>query len=168
MKELTSNHDDMDKRLAIFFGLGAFLMSALVGLIRGYTLEGFLMQGVVVLILAILAGYAYGYWLRQALAASAPSEELPENTERRSRNADTLEQGSLVLPGQGMETVVAEDAASPSSQMVNFSFPELTPAGAQAEPALAMAAAPAPAASPAAAPVEEGDLPPPPVPSWLK
>lgn len=170
MKELTSNHDDMDKRLAIFFGLGAFLMSALVGLIRGYTLEGFLMQGVVVLILAILAGYAYGYWLRQALAASAPVEELPDNTERRSRNADTLEQGSLVLPGQGIETVVAEEPGSPSGQMVNFSFPELSPSGAQSEPAFAMAAAPAPAPapSPAAAPAEEAELPPPPVPSWLK
>jgi membrane protein implicated in regulation of membrane protease activity len=159
MKELTSNHDDMDKRLAIFFGLGAFLMSALVGLIRGYTLEGFLLQGVVVLVLAILAGYAFGYWLRRALAATTPAEELPENTERRARNAETLEEGSLVIPGQGAETVVAEEPGSPSGQVVNFSFPELDPMEAAAPP-------PAPEPSPDVA--EEGDLPPPPVPAWLR
>ncbi len=165
MKELTSHHDDMDKRLAIFFGLGAFLMSALVGLIRGYTLEGFLMQGVVVLVVAILAGYGFGFWLRQALEKSKPAEELPENTERRRHNAETLEQGSLVVPGQGLETVVAEEPGSPSGQVLNYSFPEIDPAKAQAEAAL-LAPQPAPAAP---TPVEEeGDLPPPPVPSWLK
>lgn len=160
MKELTSNHDDMDKRLAIFFGLGAFLMSALVGLIRGYTLEGFLLQGVVVLVLAILAGYAFGYWLRQALAATTPAEELPENTERRARNAESLEEGSLVIPGQGAETVVAEEPGSPSGQVVNFSFPELDPTEA------AQPEAPQPQAG--AATEEEGDLPPPSVPAWLR
>lgn len=162
MKEMTSNHDDIDKRLAIFFGLGAFLMSALVGLIRGYTLEGFLMQGVVVLVLAILAGYAFGWWLRGALTATTPNEELPEGTERHTRNAETLEQGSLVIPGQTAETVVAEDPDSPSGHVVNFSFPELSPSAAMEAPA-----APAPAAAPAAV-EEEGDLPPPPVPGWLK
>lgn len=161
MKEMTSNHDDMDKRLAIFFGLGAFLMSAMVGLIRGYTLEGFLMQGVVVLVIAILAGYGFGYWLRQALASTAPAEELPQGTERRSHNKESLEQGSLVIPGQNVEAVVSEEPDNGLGQSVNYSFPELVPG--VPEPA---AAAPAPTAPEAA--MEEGDLPPPPVPAWLR
>lgn len=166
MKEMISNHDDMDKRLAIFFGLGAFLMSAMVGLIRGYTLEGFLMQGIVVLVLAILVGYAFGSWLRHALASSAPVEELPENTERRNRNAETLEEGSLVIPGQGGDTIVAEEPGSPSGQVVNFSFPEIIPGAPEAGSAFGQTA---PEAMVEALPEEpEGDLPPPSVPSWLK
>lgn len=157
MKELTSRHDDMEKRLAIFFGLGAFLVSSLVGLIRGYTLEGFLLQGVVVLTLGILGAYAFGAWLRRALESTRPAEELPAGTERRAHDAETLEEGSLVVPGQGTDTVVAEEEGSPSGQVVNFSFPELDPKEAAVqEPA------------PAAQLEDEGDLPPPPVPAWLK
>jgi hypothetical protein len=163
MKELTSQHDDMDKRLAIFFGLGAFLMSSMIGLIRGYSLEGFLLQGIVVLTLAVLGGYAFGTWLRAAIKASTPAEELPEGTERRTHNKETLEEGSLVIPNQTMEAVIAEEPGAPLGQAVNYSFPELTPGA--AEPV--MAAAPmAPAAAGAAE--EDGDLPPPPVPGWLK
>lgn len=161
MKELTSQHDDLDKRLAIFFGLGAFLMSAMVGLIKDYSLEGFLLQGIVVLVIAVVAGYAFGYWLRQALASTAPSEELPEGTERRTHNKETLEEGSLVIPGQTAEAVVGEEPDSSLGGAVNYSFPELSPS---------MAAAPAVAPPAAASPGldEDGDLPPPPVPSWLK
>lgn len=160
MKELTSFNDDIDKRIAIFFGLGALLMSTLVGLLRGYTLEGFLLQGVVVLVLAIVGGWIFGFWLRQTLAATQPKEELPQGTERTSRNAESLEEGSLVIPSQSAETIVAEDPGSPSGQVVNFSFPELAPPFAASEASVAPEA-------PAAA-EEEGDLPPPPVPGWLK
>lgn len=155
MKELTSNHDDIDKRLAIFFGLGAFLLSSLVGLLRGYTLEGFLLQGVVVLTLAVVAGYVFGVWLRGALNATKAEEELPEGTERMVRNADTLEEGSLVVPGQG-ETVVAEEG---EPQAKPFAFEELS--ASDLPPMLAPVEAPA-------APAEEDELPPPPVPGWLK
>lgn len=155
MKELTSNHDDMDKRLAIFFGLGAFLMSSLVGLLRGYTLEGFLLQGVVVLLLASLLGYGYGLWLRQALENTRPAEELPEGMERRRSNADTLDEGSVVVPMSGpmVDTVVDEDPNSPSGHVVNYTLPEFSPMEAPAVPAVIE---------------EEGDLAPPPVPAWLK
>jgi hypothetical protein len=157
MKELTSQHDDMDKRLAIFFGLGAFLMSSMVGLIRGYSLEGFLLQGIVVLVLSVVAGYAFGSWLRQAIKASTPTEELPEGIERRSHNKESLEEGSLVIPTQAVETVIAEEPSAPLGQAVNYSFPELPPS-----------AASAPAAAEAMPAGEEGDLPPPPVPGWMK
>lgn len=163
MKELTSNHDDMDKRLAIFFGLGAFLMSSLVGLLRGYTLEGFLLQGVVVLVLASLLGYGYGIWVRQALASTEPAEDLPNNMERRRANAENLDEGSVVIPmaGPAVDLVVDEEPGQAGGQVFNYTLPELSPM----EPA-AVAAANAPA--PAAPADELGDLPPPPVPAWLK
>jgi hypothetical protein len=163
MKELTSNHDDLDKRLAIFFGVGAFLVSSLVGLIRGYSFEGFLLQGIVVLTLATLAAYAFGYWLRQTLAATKPEEELPEGIERRAHNKESLEEGSLVVPGQGIDTVVGEEpdavgGVAPYS-FADLSSPAPAPVAAPAAPAPAMAAVGAD---------DEGDLPPPPVPGWLK
>jgi hypothetical protein len=160
MKELTSNHDDMDKRLAIFFGLGAFLMSSLVGLLRGYTLEGFLLQGVVVLVLASLLGYGYGIWVRQALLETTPEDALPGNVERRRNNADTLDEGSVVMPmsGSNIDLVVDEEPGQAEGQVRPYTMEEFTPQA----PVAAAAAAPA-------APADElGDLPPPPVPAWLK
>jgi hypothetical protein len=158
MKELTSNHDDMDKRLAIFFGLGAFLMSSLVGLLRGYTLEGFLLQGIVVLVLASLLGYGYGLWLRQALLSSTPDEVLPDNVERRRNNAESLDDGSVVVPmsGNNVDMVVDEEPGQSSGVVSDYTMEEFAPMAPAAPVAVA-------------APAEElGDLPPPPVPAWLK
>lgn len=150
MKEMTSNHDDVEKRLAIFFGLGAFLMSALVGLLRGYTLEGFLLQGIVVMIIASLAAYGFGVWLKSVLKKGEDEDTPPANVERRSTNAEDLEKGSVVTPAQMGETVINEDPASPSGQVVNYTLPELVPD---------MEETPAEG---------EAELPPPPVPAWLK
>jgi len=166
MQEMTSNNDDLDKRLAIFFGLGAFIMSALVGLVRDYTLEGFLLQGVVVLVLATVGGYLFGAWLRAALASVEVQEDLPANMERRRTNAENLEQGSVVVPEMGGGAVVSEEDSTPQTgTVVNYTLPELSPMD---------LLAPAPAAAPMAAPAADvsdedlGDLPPPPVPAWLK
>src|SRR5665213_2887753 len=129
MKELTSSHNDLDKRLAIFFGLGALVMSALVGLIRGYTLEGFLLQGVVVLTLATLAGWLFGLWVQAAWAASAPKEELPSNVERRSSRPENLAEGSVVLPSPGAESVISEELHEPlPGAAMNYVLPEFSPA----------------------------------------
>ena len=157
MKEMTSNHDDIDKRLAIFAGLGGFLCSTLVGLVQGYTLEAFLLQGVVVLTLCSLVAYLFGAWLRAALKATEPKEETPDNMERRQTNAEDLDMGSVVMPSQMTEAVIAEDPESPSGHVVNYTLPELSPM----EPALATASGPA-------ATVADEELAPPPVPSWLK
>lgn len=153
MKEMTSNHDDIEKRLAIFAGLGGLLCSTLVGLIQGYPLEAFLLQGVVVLTLFSLVAYVFGSWLRTTLKATQPQEVLPENVERRNNNAEDLEAGSVVLPGPQEEAVITEDPASPSGQVVSYTLPEFSPTQ--------------------TSPVPSGfggdeELPPPPVPAWLK
>ena len=160
MKEMTSYHDDLDKRLAIFFGLGCFLLSALVGLLRGYTLEGFLIQGVVALAVGSLAAFGFAVWLRRALKSVEPEEAgSPSNVERRTNNAEDLDIGHVVTASQLEEAVIAEDPDSPSGKTVNFTLPELTP-GDMASSML----------EPPAQPVTAGDaeLPPPPVPSWIK
>ena len=179
MKEMISSHDDMDKRLAIFFGLGAFIMSALVGIVRNYTLEGFLLQGVVVLTLASLGGFAFGTWLRSALRSVSPQEQLPSNVERRSTNPANLAEGTVMVPGVDSESVIADeplDAVGPAGSVVNFTLPELSPTDLLELPPPGMASAPAPATllpppkSPAPEPQMEAmdDLPPPPVPSGVK
>lgn len=158
MKEMVSVHDDLDKRLAIFFGLGAFILSALVGLVRGYTLEGLLLQGVVVLTVATLCGALFGAWLRAALRSTAPGEELPANMERRStNNPGGLAEGAVVIPHHAADAVVSEELHEPlTGTVVNYTLPELDPSdlramgslldsGSAPEPAVNEAGQPAPA-----------------------
>jgi hypothetical protein len=161
MKEMTSTHDDIDKRLAIFFGLGCFLLSALVGLIRGYTLEGFMVQGVVALTVGSLAAYAFAVWLRSALRSIEPAEPgVPDNVERRTNNAEDLDIGHVVTASQLSEAVILEDPESATGKVVNFTLPELEPGGFSSGVL-------EPPAQPGPAPMD-GELPPPPVPSWIK
>jgi hypothetical protein len=160
MKEMTSYHDDIDKRLSIFFGLGCFLLSALIGLLRGYTLEGFMVQGVLALAVGSLAAYGFAVWLRAALRSVEPEEpSTPDNVERRTNNAEDLDIGHVVTASQLSEAVIAEDPESPSGKVVNFTLPELEPS----DLGSAML-------EPPAQPGTQGDadLPPPPVPSWIK
>ena len=187
MKEMVSFHDDAEKRLGIFFGLGAFLLSSVFALFQGLPPEALLLRGVVVLVLCSLLGWAYGVWLKNTLIATKPVEEMPANMERRSRNAENLDEGSVVMPGM-METVVGDDPDNlpATGQVVNFTLPEFdpldTPLQGVTPPPRKAAAAPAPmiptasvaaanataAAAAATAVADEGDLPPPAVPSWLK
>lgn len=171
MKEMVSFHDDAEKRLGIFFGLGAFIISSLFALFQGLTPEGFLLRGVVVLILFSLFGWLYGVWLKKTIEATKPQEEMPSNMERRSRNAESLDDGSVVMPAMG-ETVVMEEAPT-TGQVVNFTLPELGPmdtdlSGAPMIPSKAVAAAEAARNTPLPVLDDEGDLPPPAVPGWLK
>ena len=175
MKEMVSFHDDAEKRLGIFLGIGAFILSSLFALFQGLSPEGFLLRGVVVLILFSLMGWGYGVWLKKTLEATRPQEEMPSNMERRSRNAESLDEGSVIMPSMG-ETVVMEEPGT--GQVVNYTLPELSPmddtslSGAPMIPsknvAAAEAAKNAAAASASLAAEDDGDLPPPSVPSWLK
>ena len=170
MKEMVSFHDDAEKRLGIFFGLGAFIISSLFALFQGLTPEGFLLRGVVVLILFSLAGWIYGVWLKRTIEATKPQEEMPSNVERRSRNAESLDEGSVVMPSIG-ETVVMEEPPA-TGQVVNFTLPELDPmdtslGGAPMIPSKSVAAEAAKNA-PVAVLDDDGDLPPPSVPGGLK
>jgi hypothetical protein len=125
MKEMTSFYDDTEKRMGVFFGLGAFLLSSLFAFFQGLTPEMILLRGVAVLIVFSLLGWGFGAWLKRTIAATAPQEELPSNVERRSRNAESLDEGSLVILPGTPETEVMEAPATGS--VVNFTLPEFTP-----------------------------------------
>jgi hypothetical protein len=141
MKEMTSFHDDTEKRMGVFFGLGAFLLSSLFAFFQGLTPEGFLLRGVAVLIVFSLLGWGFGAWLKKTLAATAPKEELPSNVERRSRNAESLDDGSVVVMPGLKETEVMEEPRADTGSVVNFTLPELDPMDLQGTPAPAPNAA---------------------------
>jgi hypothetical protein len=136
-------------------------LSALVGLLRGYTLEGFMVQGVVALAVGSLVAYGFAVWLRAALRSVQPAEPgIPDNVERRTNNAEDLDIGHVVTANQLSEAVIAEDPESPSGKVVNFTLPELAPSDLGS-------ALMEPPAQPGAGPTD-AELPPPPVPSWIK
>lgn len=160
MKELTSEHDDLEKRLAIFFGLGALILSALIGLMRGYSLEGILFRGVLVLILATAGAWLFGAWLKAALKSSAPAEEPVLGIERRSVVPAVLEDSHVVSAPRPEDAVTVDEVHEPlAPAMRNFVLPDLNPAeeaalqaiaaggsgGAEAAPAAPAEAAKAPA-----------------------
>ncbi len=127
MKELTSHYDDLEKRLAIFFGLGALVLSALVGLMRGIGLMGILLNGVLALGLATLAAWIFGAWLKGVLRAGKPSEETAPGVERRSVTPATLEEGTVVTP-QPDKAIVADEVHEPlAPNMGSLVLPELNP-----------------------------------------
>ena len=163
MQELTSSFDDVDKRLAIFVGLGAFLLSSLLCFIQGASFETYLIQGSVVALVFMLVGYAYGHWLRGLVEEHTPTETVDEESvEFRTVDAEHAEE-EVVGASDVPETVIEEDGqVVPAENAAAFEMPELE--AAPAPPAPAPMAPPAPA--PAAADSGE-DLPPPPVPSGV-
>jgi hypothetical protein len=171
MKEMVSFHDDTEKRVGLFIGLGAFLLSSVFALVQGLDPVLFLLRGLLVLIIFSLLGWGFGAWLKHVIGANKEEEEMPTNMERRSRNAEELDMGTLVMPNL-TETVVSEEADRPG-QVVNFTLPELSPMD---EPMVApkrpTVLGPSPASRPAMMPLtdndESSDMPPPSVPNWLK
>lgn len=128
MKELTSYHDDLEKRLAIFFGLGALILSALIGLMRQYSLEGILVRSVLALTVATLGAWAFGVWLKSALKATAPEEEPRLGVERRSVAPASLEDSNVVIPPHPDDAVVSEEIHEPlAPNMTRFTLPDLNP-----------------------------------------
>ena len=161
MKELTSYYDDIEKRLAIFFGLGALVLSALYNLLNGAALENFVVSGVLVGALAILGGWFYGGYLRRSIEAALPKDELPNNVELRSQNAQDLHAASSPLPAAS-ETIIPDERST--GKVVDFTMPEFSPLGG-AESTVLPASGPG---APAGIGADDDDLPPPPVPGGLR
>ncbi len=143
MKELTSNFDDIEKRLAVFMGLGAFLLNSLVCLWQGADLETYLVRGILVIALVTLASWFYGTWMRRVFLSFSGDAE-PSDAE--IRGADAQKNDRLVDMPMGTSTVLP--AESVSGRSIDFTLPEFEPVGASVS--------------------ELPDLPPPPVPAGLK
>lgn len=143
MKEQTSSFDDVEKRLAVFAGLGAFLLNSLVCLWQGSELETYLIRGTLVLTLVTLAAWIYGGWLRKAVLRFSENEDTG-GAEIRVTDAPQLEK-LVDMPGAGATVIPAEAGTGRS---VDFTLPEFEPVA----PSIG----------------DLPDLPPPPVPSGLK
>ena len=88
MKEVTSSYDDVEKRMAIFMGLGALVFSSLYLMTRGADMWTYLVRGVLALTVFTVAGWAYGRWVRELFRThSRKRRSCPENVERQSRDA---------------------------------------------------------------------------------
>jgi hypothetical protein len=162
LKELTSAYDDVEKRMAIFLGLGALIFCSLYLYIQGADLDSYLIRGVLALTVFTVAGWGYGHWLRKLIRKQETEEELPENVERQHRDAKALEGKVVNTSSMGESVIPLEQTAG---HVVDFTLPELEPFVPLAAPA--SPAAPSAAKAARAEAVDEGDLPPPPVPSGI-
>jgi hypothetical protein len=177
VRELTSSFDDVDKRLAIFLGLGAFLFSSLFCLVQGASFETYIIQGVVAALVFMLLGYAYAHWLRGLIKEHGPANGgNDDKIEFRSVDAQHLSE-EVVNSGEYPETVIEETgtvvphetgAAAGGESASHFEMPDFGESGDEDFGAPSPPAPPAPrtaGASAATATNANDDLPPPPVPS---
>lgn len=75
MREVQGSFDDMEKRLAIFLGLGAFLLTSLGCLIMGADFETLLLRGVLAFTVFSLAGWWYASTFYALVKAKMPSAQ---------------------------------------------------------------------------------------------
>src|SRR4051812_33020654 len=105
MQELTSSYDDLEKRMAIYLGLGAMLFTSLYLFTTGADLWTYLIRGVLALSAFTIVGWNYGRWLRDLYRRHSSDEQLPENTERQSRDAHNVE-GRVVSSAEMPDVVI--------------------------------------------------------------
>jgi hypothetical protein len=155
MKEMTSSYDDIEKRMAIFIGLGALVFCSLYLLIHGADLWTFLIRGVLSLATATIIGWAYGHWVRGIFRQHSGDAAVPENVERQSRDAQAVE-GRVIGHSEMPDAVIPAESAAAAAEnfmMPDFDAPMLAPPAATKRASLDIA--------------DEGDLPPPPVPAGI-
>jgi hypothetical protein len=148
MQEITSAYDDMEKRLAVFGGLGALVATSLYLFTQGADLWTYLIRGVLALTIVTILLWVYLHWLRSLVHRHTDEEALPENVHRQSRDAQTV-QGHVVAHAEMPDAVIPAESAD--SRITSFAMPDFE----------------MPAPGPSAGAMDEGDLPPPPVPAGL-
>lgn len=165
MQELTSSYDDLEKRMAIYLGLGAMIFTSLYLFTQGADIWTYLIRGVLALTVFTVAGWAYGYWLRELFRKNSGEDELPDNVERQSRDAQALE-GRVISHADLPEAVIPAEMPGLGETVSNFDMPDfdapMIPSAQVAKTAARKPAAPLPVMEEA-----EGDLPPPPVPQGI-
>ncbi len=150
MKEVTSAYDDLEKRMAVFLGLGALMFTSLYLFTQGADLLTHLIRGSLAMVLATLAGWGYGHYLRLLVKRNTEEEQLPDNVERQTREVKPMN-SRVITHSEIPDTVIP---ASEAPRAVDFTLPSFEPAPLTA-PSMSGAAA---------AGGQEEDLPPPPVP----
>jgi hypothetical protein len=77
MREVQGSFDDFEKRLAIFLGLGAFLLTSLGCLVMGADFDTLLLRGVVAFTVFSLAGWWAAGSFYAAVKAKLPDAQAP-------------------------------------------------------------------------------------------
>ena len=124
MKEITSAYQDLEKRMAVFVGLGAVIFVSLFNLALGADLIAFLVRGLVALLVFSVVGYWYGSYLGN-LVTKEETVPLPAGdvqvTSTEVRPVDLS--GALNDPGISMDPdplASAEHAAPEPAQGQRF------------------------------------------------
>jgi hypothetical protein len=131
LKEITSSYDDIEKRMAIFLGLGAMVFSSLYLCTQGADLYTYLVRGVLAMVLFTVVGWAYGHWLKSVIRKQIEDEQLQAATPQSDASGSN-QSNSMLHAGEGPEAVIpAEHSAG---KTVDFTLPELEPFGAAAPP----------------------------------
>ena len=107
--------------MAVYLGLGALLFTSLYLFTRGADLWTYLIRGVLALAIFSTAGWGYGHWLRGLYERNVAEEELPENVERRTRDAHAPE-GRVISHAEMPESVIPAEAHQEAQPFVMPEF----------------------------------------------
>ncbi len=88
MREIYSSYDDLERRIAIYLGLGAFVATSFYLYTRGADLFSLLIRGTLALGLFTGVGWVYGHYLAGLLRKQAESERAAQDAEERTRAAE--------------------------------------------------------------------------------
>lgn len=133
MKEITSAYDDIEKRMAIFLGLGAMIFSSLYLFTQGADIYTYLVRGVLALILFSVVGWAYGHWLKNVIRKQLDEEQRPPFTQAEMTSNSEMSQGKVTIQANdGADAVIPAEHSS--GRAVDFTLPELEPFNDSAPP----------------------------------
>ena len=115
MKEIVSGHDDLEKRMAIFIGLGAFVFSSLYLFIQGADLLTYVIRGVIIGCFAAVIGWFYGSYFSRLVKRQQAEERGEVDFELRATDAENLE-GMPIDPSTFESAVIPETGSGAYQQ----------------------------------------------------
>jgi hypothetical protein len=118
MKEVQGSYDDIDRRLAVFLGLGAFLLTSLGCLLMGADMETFLLRGSLAFTVFCLAGFWYARTFTGLVRTELPQAATADpNVTVTTRDAPELPKFEVKAP-------VVLPAAEASERVKDFQLPD--------------------------------------------
>jgi hypothetical protein len=119
MREVQGSFDDFEKRLAIFLGLGAFLLTSLGCLVMGADLDTLLLRGVV----AFTAFSLAGWWAAGSFYAAVRAK-LPDARTSADPSVTVVTRDAPQLPKFEVRTPVILPAEEVAENLREFELPD--------------------------------------------
>jgi hypothetical protein len=129
VQEITSAYDDLDKRLALYVGLGSLILVSLFNVVLDAPLQSFLLRGLLALVGFSLAGYWYGSFLKSIMKreyAEMPVAEGVERTLVNARGVEGIDAAATAAANQQVPLAEAPAAAATGSG-IDLTLPEQEP-----------------------------------------